>query len=176
MLCPHPGKEISYLFLASKRCKGKHTITFARLDNHDRGDVSVHWADKRDKIRTQLHEIVQYALRTHAHAHGWTEQFAVDAYTSAKVSLDSRDEPVLFYANIVVYGHQRHHFCMVEFTDGEGENATQKQCPAEIICFLKFVMPGFPTPCNSTPETSEVDSSIYAIIHSTEQYCSFHIG
>jgi hypothetical protein len=156
-------------------CKGKHTITFARLDNHGRGDVSVHWADKRNKIRTPLHEIVQYALRTHAHAHGWTEQFAVDAYTSAKVTLDTRDKPVLFYANIDLYGHKRHHFCMVEFTEGEGEDATHKQSPAEIVCFLKFVTPGFPTPCNNTSVTSAVESSIYCIIHSAKQYLSWEL-
>jgi hypothetical protein len=155
-------------------CKGKHTITFSTCDVHGRGDVDITWSDKlRNKTNSTVHDIVQYALKTHACAHGWKETFAVHGYTSARITLQGRTEPVLFHANAQVYGSARYHFCMVEFTEGLGESECKHQCPAQILGFVQFITPRFPTPCCSEDSDNNgalLDNSVYAIIHAASKY------
>ena len=151
------------------QCKGKHTIVFDQCDALGRGDYNVTWADKL--FRGDPHATVLYALRTHAIAHNWKDSFLVHGYTSARITLEGRNKPVLFYAHTEMYGFKRNHFCMVEFSDGDGESRTTQLCPAQIISFVEFITPGFPTPCSSNC-CNQVDTSVYAIIHTATNYLS----
>jgi hypothetical protein len=155
-------------------CKGKHTITFSTCDVHGRGDVDITWSDKlRNKTNSTVHDIVQYALKTHACAHGWKETFAVHGYTSARITLQGRTEPVLFHANAQVYGSARYHFCMVHFSDGNGD---KQHCPARILSFVRFTTKDFPTPnCPIGNENMQErnDDTVYAVIHTASNYLSW---
>jgi hypothetical protein len=152
------------------QCKGKHTIVFDKCDAHGRGETNVTWADKL--YRGDPHAIVLYALRTHATANNWKGEFSVHGYTSARITLERRNKPVLFYAYTEMYGSQRDHFCMVEFSDGDGDSRTTQLCPARIILFVEFITPEFPTPCSSN-RGNQVDTSIYAVIHTATDYLSW---
>jgi hypothetical protein len=142
-----------------------------------RGDAHVTWADSvRNKKNSDSHDNVHYALRTHACAHDWKDDFVVlGYYTSARVTLENCSKPVLFHANTHIYGAARYHFCMVEFTEGVGESERKHQCPAKIVGFVKFITPGFPTPCLNDDNNRNgdlLDNSVYAVIHAASKYVS----
>jgi hypothetical protein len=146
-------------------CRGKHSMFFTKSDNRGRGDVQVTWADRARIGNVRPHDIVQFALRTHACANGWTEEFTVLCYTSVRIILPDREEPTLFHANPSIYGNERYQFCMVHFSD-DSDLETKKYCPARILSFVRFTTKQFPT-----PDTH--DDSVYAVIHTAAHYMSW---
>jgi hypothetical protein len=96
----------------------------------------------------------------------------VHGYTSARITLEEQNKPVLFYAYTEMYGSQRDHFCVVAFSDGNGDSKRTQLCPAQIILFVEFITPGFPTPYSSN-HGNQVNTSIYAIIHTATDYLSW---
>ena len=153
-------------------CRGKHSILFSKADYHGRGNVEIKWADKTRTCRS-IHDIVHFALRSHASANGWKDNFAVEGYTSVRILIRERDDKILFHANPSLYGADRYHFCMVHFSDGNGD---KKHCPARILSFVRFTTKDFPTPnCPIGNENMHErnDDTVYAVIHTASNYLSW---
>ena len=162
------GKYVKQYPAASEdsiQCRGKYSMLCTKPDKRGRGDVQVTWADTAHNGKVHIHDIVHHALRTHAFANEWTDEFTIDGYTSVRIILPDREEPTLFHANPKVYGNDRYHFCMIHFSDGDGDLGERNYCPARILSFVRFTTKDFPTP--------DRHDSVYAVIHTASHYLSW---
>ena len=156
-------------------CKGKFVVQFSGSDLHGRGGCKVTWADNmRNKCNIPIHDLVTHALRTHACAVKWTKPFSVEGFTSGKINLVGYDKPILFHANDSLFGNQRYHYCFVNF-DSNDEHVPHNTCPAQILAFVRFLTPGFPTPESTESEKNQdkSDTKLYAVIHTASNYLSW---
>lgn len=168
---------------------GEYSFTMSKMKSNS-PTVETKWVEKHKHSsgKPGASNVLQYTIKKHAEKHGWNkDELKMKGFTTMKKIDITTGKEVLYRCDPCFMGRKWCDWALFSFkTDNRNNNLEVELDPSTHICFgqivgfVRFVSPGFPTPtlaekcasCNCSVPPDAVDERTYIVARCCTKYIS----
>ena len=168
---------------------GEYSFTMSKMKSNS-PTVETKWVEKHKHSsgKPGASNVLQYTIKKHAEKHGWNkDELKMKGFTTMKKIDSTTGKEVLYRCDPCFMGRKWSDWALFSFkTDNRNNNLQVEVDPSTHVCFgqivgfVRFVSPGFPTPtlaekcasCNCSVPPDAVDERTYIVARCCTKYIS----